>query len=145
MTITREDVADLRAGDVVELQLATGSTIRGALTDDRFVGGLGIAGAGWLIRDSSGDPAYQLDEDATAIVVVSRAPRPLYVNHDRTEPVPGDVVREEGSPLAHTWHYLGGDDAPERWWRFDDTSIPFDKNASLILLVDGTTGRGVAS
>jgi hypothetical protein len=142
MTITRADVADLQPGDVVEVvheAWPTGTVIRGPLTEHPISGALMVAGDIYVRRFDGSEPAAG---GYMHLTVISRAPRPLYVNHPRTEPVAGDVARQEsGCPSGHTWHYLG-DDRPH-WWRFDDTRIPFDENARLSLLVDGETGQVV--
>ena len=76
------------------------------------------------------------------LTVVSRAPR-LYVNHERTEPVPGDVARvadDDGS--ESTWHFLDG--VGKEW--FDKRGYSYGLGElpdNLRLLVDGETGQVV--
>lgn len=135
MTITREQVADLRPGDVVELHFTDGydveRTYRGALRES---GGL-LYLAHLSLRGPDGEPRRR---DGT-LTVVSRAPR-LYVNHDREKPKSGDVVRDaddQDSPLS--WNCVHG-----TWYGPDGISISrSDMPARLRLLVDGETGRCV--
>jgi hypothetical protein len=134
VTITREQVADLRPGDVVELT-AGDYVIRGPL--HASAGELAVHI--WTIRLESGAPYGGAQPDRT-LTVISRAPRPLYVNHDRAKPVPGDVVREEDPDGPTTWLM----DSFHTWQSADSTrkeSDPFEW--PLRLLVDGTTGQVV--
>lgn len=143
--ITREQVADLRPGDVVEIGFDSGSVIRGPLMEDRHEAGvLRVANVDWVVRDQGGLLGGGLQRADASLAVVSRAPEPLYVNHDRSEPVPGDVAKAaDGSePSGHTWHYLGNEEHGGNWWRFDDI-IKNVQPRSLRLLVDGTTGEVV--
>lgn len=134
MTITREQIADLRPGDVVELAAPLwpdGTVIRGGLhgsaPNDLFVGPV-------RIQDYVGIGILSL-------TVVSRAPRPLYVNHPRTEPVPGDVVRDADDPSE-----------TQAWW-FTTNVAPWKTGGGwttreylpdrLRLLVDGEVGQVV--
>lgn len=143
--ISKEQVADLRVGDVVEMtsdDWPAGSVVRGPLTASDW-GDLGL----YLLDGEIGVRNWQggpYDPTGT-LTVVSRAPRPLYVNHDRTKPVPGDVVRdaddEQGTTtwvknsygFSYEWlnnsvHvYVSREELPDR----------------LRLLVDGETGRCV--
>ena len=66
----------------------------------------------------------------------------LYVNHDRTEPVPGDVVRDADNPEWNGWLYLRSDNG--RW--LDSSRGEWFEKAMptrLRLLVDGETGQVV--
>jgi hypothetical protein len=142
--ITREQVADLRPGDIVELSDASfhGAVIRGSLwnngTEQLNVGA-------YIVRDPSGSPYAS---EHRTLTVISRAPRPFYVNHDRDHPVLGDAVRD------------ADDFTDTRWWRYDNLSPtvgwPWQLGATagvaptyypreslprrLRLLIDGTTG-----
>lgn len=145
MTVTREQVADLQPGDVVEMS--------GGSLHDAVVRGPVYQRNGWLllgpdqvVRTPEGDPT---GDRGRTLAVISRAPRPLYVNHDRTEPVPGDVVRDADAPSSattydrcvdgvgiHAWRTTGG-----VTWLVGDrlANLP----ARLRLLVDGATGQVV--
>jgi hypothetical protein len=138
VTITRAQVADLRKGDIVELQRASYPDVvmRGPVRVDSdgraSIGGL-------LLRYSDGAPGYS---DCT-LTVVSRAPRPLYVNHPRTEPVEEDIVRDcDGDG----WSFKGGE-----WWCAspdsadddDPAALPISSYRPLTLLWDGETGQVV--
>lgn len=152
MTITREQAADLRPGDVVEYRRAdwpVGTYLRGPLYD---AAPWGLAVGGEPIRYDSGGVSGYGEKVGTTLTVISRAPRPLYVNHDRTEPVPGDVARNpEGHVrVCQPVVSLGGQ---LRWWGFNlgEWGDP-DKwtyctrsifSGDLTLLVDGETGQVV--
>jgi pimeloyl-ACP methyl ester carboxylesterase len=83
MGITREHVADLHEGDVVELIDSEwpGVTIRGPVVNN--------AGRYWSV----GSFAFTIPSDRLSLTVVKRVPRPFYINHPRSHPLPGDVVR----------------------------------------------------
>lgn len=148
--ITHEQVKDLRPGDVVELfrnYWPDGSVVRGPLYSEN--GYLYVANVA-IVDDSERMPLGA----SYFLTVVSRAPR-LYVNHPRTEPVQGDVVRFEDTRCPensytnvydncgdrhHPWLALSG----ERWRH--DQAMPRESlrhHYSLRLLVDGETGQVV--
>ena len=130
--ITREQVADLREGDVVEIHK------RAPLSKS----GKELLIDGQLLRRSDGDPSSWVE--GYDLTVVSRAPRPLYVNHHRTEPVAGDVVRDElGDKLAL---FICTKEDEEVWWvdTAADWIWPAEmREKRLRLLVDGETGQVV--
>jgi hypothetical protein len=140
VTITREQVADLREGDIVEVQMAD-VVMRGPV----HVASNGYAFFGGLpLRYSSGAPGYS---DCT-LTVISRVPRPFYVNHPRTEPVPGDVVRDADEAAGRlTWVYADPRDVGCEWRCSVVNDDPWcgrqDMPARLRLLVDGETGQVV--
>jgi hypothetical protein len=149
VTITREQVADLRPGDVVELRLddwAKGAAIRGPLRSTEqetlvlpIPGGDGV----YWVR---GDNGHAFDGAHRTLTVISRAPRPLYVNHHRTEPVPGDVVRDADS--GHNAVWLCGDPGDPGRLCWAQSGPPFWVSRDrlpdrLRLLVDGETGEVV--
>lgn len=141
MTITYEQVADLREGDVVELKMASGTIIRGPLAPGAWTKmGLEIVDAGWMVRDAQGGIPTNLREIRRdiALTVISRAPRPLYVNHSRTEPVPGDVVRPADGTKSVAFRRIEG------WIWPNGTTARLD-TYGLRLLVDGETGEAVTS
>lgn len=139
--ITREQVADLRVGDVVEYSSSDWphpTFIRGPvyLAD----GCLHVGGR--LIRFADGDVTAG-DFDNGRLTVVSRPPRPLYVNHDRTEPAEGDIVRDcDGD----SWRF-----ERDEWWCAsadacdddDPDGLPLGHYRPLTLLWDGETGQVV--
>lgn len=137
MTIAREQVADLRKGDVVEIRESDHPDVvtRGALHEAPN----GALDLGGIYRVRSADGQRRLAARCE-LTVVSRAPRPLYVNHDRTEPVPGDVVRADEFPaMKTTWRRIR-----DRW--IDQHGVPSadsDMAFPKRLLVDGTTGQVV--
>ena len=141
--ITREQVADLREGDVVELQddRWPGAVLRGPLRESA-PGVLRVANK--LVRDYEGRPSRFADTQQ--LTVVSRAPRPLYVNHPRTEPVAGDVVRDADDDTdTMTWNYAGGSGESVQGWydRDGQGAASHHLPERLRLLVDGETGQVV--
>ena len=143
MTITREQVADLQPGDVVELAGGNlrGAIVRGPVFQDR--NGWLLIGPEQVVRDPDGDPS---SDQRHTLTVVSRAPRPLYVNHPRTEVRKHDVIRDGegvirhcdaggfgGEPTWWSWNYQPG-------WKWTHTTMP---PQPLTLLVDGETGQVV--
>lgn len=148
MTITRERIADLCPGDVVELRddrWPEGTVTRGPLRKTDH----GLCVAALMVVDSLGD---LFDAGGhRSLTVVSRVPRPLYVNHSRTEPVPGDVVRDADRPTTNVWVYHGLPDEDAPWdpplpWAVPGSGLRRDRAAlpaRLRLLVDGETGEAV--
>jgi hypothetical protein len=147
VVITRADVDDLRPGDVVELH-------RNGWPDGTVVRGPLYAVGGWLyVAEHSVMSLIGSGVSLGAsysLLVVSRAPRPLYVNHDRTEPVSGDVVRDADSDVDTDRRVWLCDPAGDWWTAHEDTvrvagsptfGIEFPKR--LWLLVDGETGQVV--
>jgi hypothetical protein len=141
VTITREQVADLQPGDVVELTHASheGVTLRGPARTHRDSGVVWVGDT--LLMDLRGEL-----RDAsrwTHLTVVSRAPRLLYVNHPRTEPVAGDVVRDVD---GDAWQF-----DRDEWWcaspdacdEDDPLGCPIDHFRPLTLLWDGQTKQVV--
>jgi hypothetical protein len=131
--ITRAAVADLREGDVVELRHPgwQGAVVTGPV----YLGGGGL----WVASHRLvGGPWASLLQ----VTVVSRAPRPLYVNHPRTEPVAGDVVRDADNDEWNGWLYLRSNNGR---WLDSSRGEWFEKAmpARLRLLVDGETGQVV--
>ncbi len=140
--ITREQVADLQPGDVVEM------------TDDRFPD---VVTRGPLHQEDGSlylgnfrcvrweDGSLPSSGERCTITVVSRVPRPLYVNYPRTEPMPGDVVRDADKGPTHWPIWLR---QVSRWAELNcDNSCtwrgPHELPARLRLLVDGETGQVV--
>ena len=134
MTITREQVADLREGDVVELRddRWPGVVVRGPV---RYITNNAYPHVGPAVIWPDG-----VEHIAQEITVVSRAPRPLYVNHPRTEPAMGDVVRDSDGVVWlrdswATWH------SPDSICNAEHEDVGLTKPWTL--LVDGTTGQVV--
>jgi hypothetical protein len=152
VTITREQVADLREGDVVELASDRwgGASMRGPLVQNSYgdltVGRIGYTTAprGFVVRTRDGSPSGWAD--AHTLTVVSRAPKPMYVNHPRTRPARGDVVRGVDQHGGPCWDYVGGEIRP---WStvgtigFDTRRCRDDLPTRLLLVIDGETGRVV--
>jgi len=151
MSISAEQVADLREGDVVEVRYPEWpqTTLRGPLVKKADALCVGDVAVHWL---PGNDKRYAwMSSDDAHLTVVSRAPRPLYVNHDRTEPVRGDVVRQEGignylftgqmryagiEPHGHMTGWVGLPGC-------HPDSGPLIARRPLRLLVDGETGQVV--
>lgn len=137
MTITREQVADLIGGDVVELHRqgwAADVVVRGTLRADSCAGEIYLGD--YSIFSLNGNEPEWLAFPGTTLTVVSRAPRPLYVNHDRAEPVAGDVARPEKRMLILLCR------ADHEWVDKDGGEWPAPPRP-LRLLVDGSTGEVV--
>lgn len=138
MTITRENV---QPGDIVEAWRASwtvGQKVVGPVVAQGNALVVGDFIVGWL-------DGAELDTDKT-VTVVSRAPRPLYVNHPRTEPVAGDIARDEDGDLwtlvdksaygqLRAWHWS----TEARKWMHNNP----ERVAGATLLVDGETGEVV--
>ena len=151
--IRREDVADLRPGDVVEARSERwpGVVVSGPLGDDDGHLLLGPVGC---LRCPDGEVAGMAA--GVSLTIVSRAPR-LYVNHPRTEPVPGDVVRIEDADHpddSYTNVHLPRHEGDAIPWlslthdpgsRYsDEESLPTHLDGYTVrLLVDGSTGEVV--
>lgn len=131
MTTIHDRATDLCEGDVIEARhpgWPEGQVIRGPV--GFFGAELRVAG-------------YTVNElpDPWVLTVVSRAPRPLYVNHHRAEPVPGDVVRDADQDHPGIWVR-----ARRSWVTVDGDQVEEWKDAAphrLRLLVDGETGQVV--
>lgn len=148
MSITREHVADLQPGDVVELRhrLFPEITLRGPVSASG-AREYDLALPPVWIRERSGDPAEDTSMWAE-LTVVSRAPRPLYVNHPRTKPAPGDVVRSADDDDDVV--YVCASPRSECAWLLPvgdrDALLYMSRSVlptRLRLLVDGDTGQVV--
>lgn len=145
--ITREQVADLQPGDVVELISVQdwNVNVRGELrrlsVDPASLSNIDALtlGPGLVVRRSDGAVAAMWLDGHYSLVVVHRAPR-LYVNHPRIRPVAGDVAR--AADQAGTAFYVWQGSGPFRWiWPNGHTAEP--GHSGLLLLVDGETGQVV--
>lgn len=150
-----EQVAGLRAGDVVELtydEWPDGTVVRGPLQGSPESRALTVAA--FVVRHGGGGAPGE----GFNLTVISRAPRPLYDNHPRQTPVPGDIVRvESGHPddwYLDLFQPRDGDDglswvslhAADFGYRYStDEALPLTREYDAVLLVDGETGRAVAS
>lgn len=137
--ITREQVADLKPGDVVELSRpsttddAVTLIVRGPLRQVSTVTGDTLYAGSYCVRDQDGHPVYG---PRGTLTVISRAPRPLYVNHHRTEPVPGDTVHPGDGTLSIAFRTVNG-------WVWPNGTWARVVNDGLRLLVDGESGQVV--
>jgi len=134
--ITREQVADLQPGDVIEFRDDDwpGTVISGPLVSTAI--GLCL-GNFTIVRWANGEPN---ERSRATLTVVSRAPRPLYANHDRTEAIPGDVIRDEDGVI---WLR----DSHGKWQSADsvadDESLWWTTGPRPSLVIDGVTGQVV--
>lgn len=141
MTISPAQVKDLQPGDVVRIRSYNwpeGTSITGPAYRD--------PGRGTLKRlEVGGHPIETMAACGTLaeFEIVSRAPRPLYVNHQRAWAMKGDVARsaECDNPYL-VWGYDG-----TRWYLIDTRTLaqPDFNPGPLRLLVDGETGQAVTS
>jgi hypothetical protein len=93
------------------------------------------------LRRKDGEPGQNwLGWDLT---VVSRAPRPLYVNHPRTEPVAGDVRASSTLTASDSSSASGARDTPTSGSVQDGLERTYSVRRRLRLLVDGETGQVV--
>lgn len=138
--ITAEQVSELQRGDVVRYTghpALNGATVEGPL----YVGSRSelFVGAEYVVRMQDGAPFTNHD---IALAIVSRAPRPLFTNHSRAEPIEGDVVRlADDDTRSRVWFYMQGAATPG-WYDRAGRRIdgrPGDGRA-LRMLVDGETG-----
>lgn len=139
MTITPDQVKDLQPGDVVRIRnynWPEGTSITGPAYRDPERNALKQVYVG-------GHPIGTMAFCGTLaeFEIISRAPRPLYVNHRRTWAMKGDVARAAERDDPHlTWGYDG-----DRWCSIDTharTAFGF-RPGPLRLLVDGETGQAV--
>jgi hypothetical protein len=140
MTITKEQVADLWNQDVVRL---TNPVIPGLVVEGKLYEVEGVLGlCSWMtLRRKDGEPGQNwLGWDLT---VVSRAPRPLYVNHPRTEPVAGDYAHELDADGKRLVLRVRGTRYPDKWIDQDGLERTYSVRRRLRLLVDGETGQVV--
>jgi hypothetical protein len=143
MTV-REQIVNLQPGDVVQFRFTIwpeGTFLQGPLEGDG-AGALFVGGR--CVRHGKYQPPRSLLNGESTLTVLARKPRPLYVNHPRTEAVPGDVVRDADDDDSIAMWFSDGQD--ETTWctlpRLDIQSRP-DMPARLRLLVDGETGQVV--
>lgn len=146
MTITREQIADLQPGDIVQFRYVAwpeNTFLQGPLEGEEasnlYVGG-------HCVRYGKHQPRLPLLTGAATLIILARKPRQVYVNHPRTGPVPGDVVRDADDDDTLTWNCVEPDHTNEFCWR--DTGRggqwrPEDLPTRLRLLVDGETGQVV--
>ena len=141
--ITREQVADLQPGDFVKLEgypSLKGAAVAGPAWSDGETQKLCVGP--FVIRHRDGTAPVQYDDDPNfSLTVVSRAPRPLYVNHPRTVALPSDVVRDEDGAV---WlrddfgKWISADSETD-----DDRLLNWNAGTRPTLLVDGETGQVV--
>lgn len=119
MTITREQIADLRKGDVVTLTSTTWpehTAVSGVLmetSDGQLVIRLPDGSSTYVVRDSNGYPMYGRQRSLT---VVKKAPRPFYANSDQLEPEPGDIAQDPNGEIRWASHERTGTFLV--WWHW---------------------------
>ncbi len=143
--ITREQVEDLRLGDVVELRSslwAAESRARGPVYRDRDAG---LVCCNVVLYPLHGWKPFA---EGSSLTLVARAVE--YVNHDRAHMAAGDVARNaddnadtrvwycaEPADTALQWFFASADE----WTWSGHEEMP----ARLRLLVDGDSGQAVPS
>lgn len=137
MTVTDEQVADLKAGDVIELSEPDGEypdvVVRGPLHE---INGFLCLGDN-VVRHANGSAFWGALRNLTFISRATPPAPPFYVNHTRTEPVDGDLARDAFDPSSTEVFFREDDD----WYGksgeyFTRSELP----EQLRLLVDGDTG-----
>ncbi len=144
--ITREQVADLRPGDVVEVASDRwpGVVMRGPLHETRGYLSVGP----WAVRLPDGSEYLDLGETSTrTLTVVSRVPR-LFANSDRTHLVGGDVARNADDDTdVRVWYCAEPEDTALPWFVVSNGEWtwagPETMPVRLRLLVVGETGQAV--
>lgn len=139
MTITIDDIKDLKVGDIVrfEHQAWTKDTyIEGPCHRFRTQDGQQLYIGGFLIRNEDGEVAY--GASFSTLELVKKVVR-FYVNADR-EPVTGDVAITKNVvavPTVGPWFLT------QRGWigRHGQVITGTMPESDNILLVDGTTGQ----
>ena len=140
--ITREQVADLQPGDVVEFRAHDDPDVftRGPVS---ILGDSGIRLGSHLVLLYSGGNGVGEFESQGTLTVISRVPRALYVNHDREKPAPGDVVRNADDDTDRRIWVSDGLDGGHLWGSLPEMEHT-ERSAMpkrLRLLVDGETGQ----
>ncbi len=137
----------LRGGDEVQLKLPDwpNVTISGPVQADDQGCCLAI---GPFTLVSNGDSALP---EGAQLTITKLAPRPFYANHERQEPVQGDVARDADTPERRTYLFDGAcwhsSDGARNLVRLKDDVSPMGRihlPANLLLLVDGDTGLPAA-
>lgn len=145
MTTSKEQLADLRAGDLVDFRRdhwPSTAFVRGPLGQSDYDETLYILDGLYGVRQHNGSP-YYIDSTVT---LVERGLQPVYVNHSRTEPFSGDIVCDADAPSNHRLTYLFGDDDSYPWREcmINGEWLPRDELPKrLRLLIDGETGEVV--
>jgi hypothetical protein len=139
--ITRKQVADLQPGDVVEvIETCCGAEIshRGPLRKEQ---GRALALGDVVVISEDGTPRRWFH----SLTVVSRAPRPLYVNHPRTEPVPGDVVDYSDGHFdgIGPWFAHRAREGSDLFWMSPAGPVLGKMPFPMRLLVNGENGQTV--
>ena len=151
--ITLEQVADLQPGDVIRLESLdwpSGTSISGPLELSEY-GALLLhlpnKQGSYVIREANGSVLFGPQR---TIELISRAPRPLYVNHPRETPAYGDVVRDATGTIRYAVpRTMDRRNGPQWWGSIEEhdgewlhCSTEFMKKP-LTLLWDGETGQVV--
>lgn len=137
--ITHEQVVDLQPGDVVRFRFDTwpqDTFVQGSLEGSE-TGALLVAGH--FVRYDKDRP--HVNGDAT-LIILARKSRPIYVNHPRTEPAAGDVVRNADDDDDTSVWLFGYTYENDEMWMDAHRILYRDKLPQrLRLLVDGETGK----
>jgi len=137
--ITREQVADLQPGDVIRMESIdwpTGTAVAGPLQlaeNGALLLHLPNRQGSYVIREANGSVLFGSQR---TIELLSRAPRPLYVNHPRMGSVPGDVVRPADGTSTPAYRTVRG-------WLWPNETAAQPGEHGLTLLVNGETGQVV--
>jgi hypothetical protein len=130
-------VTELRAGDIVRVHMTEYPDV--VLSGPVEVDSQGCCrkiGPMTLVTEGKSDLP-----DGWWVEVTKLAPRPVYVNHEREEPVEGDIVRIPETPTRTTYVW-----SEDRWWAVSKGKLVVTGNMPdrLLLLVDGDTGLPAA-
>jgi hypothetical protein len=145
--ITADQVEDLHPGDVVEIvrgdhpQVSVRGPLSSGPAGELWLGDLNVAIASGGYDDRR---THWAKHPASRLTVIARIPRPIYVNYNRTAPVPGDVVRDADDPDNPKVWMSALDAEGDQCWVDVERIAPREKMpARLRLLVDGETGLQV--
>jgi hypothetical protein len=140
----RSALSEVKEGDVVRFRRRSwpkGSANTGPVYVSRNGGELTVGG--WYVHP-------KLSATYAEFEIVERAPlpgKPVYVNSKRTEPVPGDIVRDaDRDDRRQVWMFFpAGTSSTVNWVKLGtDRRLPiYMLPPRLRLVVDGKTGKAV--
>ncbi len=130
-------VTELRAGDIVRVHMTEYPDV--VLSGPVEVDSQGCCrkiGPMTLVTEGKSDLP-----DGWWVEVTKLAPRPVYVNHEREEPVDSDVARDATTNSRQLWIRAGNS-----WATFlhGDFQPPGEMPKRVLLVVDGDTGLPAA-